>query len=147
MPSFGYLFILAAVRVPRTGERQVRKAPGCTGEWWMHGAKTLSFAARSSESKEEERHGKACLFCMCMIQCVWPRASLPPYLGDRWCEGSLCICFQGPGGVGVGFTNLGKSHYRTPGFWIGKYQALRWWVNCYMNTKFDRFVNLGAMHF
>lgn len=53
VPSFGYLFILAAVRVPRTGERQVRKAPGCTGEWWMHGAETLSSAARSSESKEK----------------------------------------------------------------------------------------------
>jgi len=52
VPSFGLLFILVAVRVPRTGERQVRRAPGCTGEWWMHGAKTLSFAARSSESKE-----------------------------------------------------------------------------------------------
>ena len=50
----------------------------------------------------------------------------------------FCICFQGPGGVGVGFTNLGKSHHRTPGFWIGKYQALRREIDYFMNTFFVR---------
>ena len=47
-----------------------------------------------------------------------------------WATGGVKDLFvfvsrAGPGRVGVGFTNLGKSHYRTPGFWIGKYQSLR----------------------
>lgn len=54
------------------------------------------------------------------------------------CASLLCVYCPGPWSVGVGFTNLGKSHHRTPGFQIGKFQILRKGIDCFMNTKFDR---------
>ena len=87
----------------------------------------LSSASRSLESKEEERHDKAVCFSVYRSICMFclVRLFFPTDLGDRWCEGSLGVClYRGPDVLVCGFTNLGKSHHRTPVFRISKYPAL-----------------------
>lgn len=146
VPSFGLLFILVAVRVPRDGSGRcagLLAALGSGGCMARRPSHSRDDHRRARRKRGTERH----FFVLCLlINMFEPRASLPPYLGGLWCEGSSSVfvsCFlylvfldPGPRSVGVGFTNLGKSKYRTPGFWIGKFLALRRVKDCFMNTFF-----------
>lgn len=71
-----------------------RQATGAQGSWlhwgvvdaWREDPLIRGTIIGEQGGREAQ---KACLFCMFVDQYVWPCASLPPYLGDRWCEGSL----------------------------------------------------------